>query len=341
MPSALDFMEGFELFTTPTGLAQIYSDVSFPVDANMSTGRTVGSCLYVRDTEMTFTKALEASANLLNIGLALNMASPADDHKIISMKKSGTEELAIYTVNSGGNWKLRVKRGATTILDTALKAQQKWFHVEFDIEFHDTGGSVTIRFDGDDGTDVTFSGNTSDNGGNSCDEIIFSFLAGAASAWVQVDDIFVFRGATGFKGDHVVCSGLPSADGNVNQFSRSSGDDNYALVDEPNEADGDTSYTYVDSDDQIDLFVYSDLAKSGSVAAVEIITIAKLATAGSRDFQAATRIGDTNYFGTSKTVDSTGYAAYRQTFDVKPSDATPWTADDVDAAEFGYKTVSS
>jgi hypothetical protein len=140
----------------------------------------------------------------------------------------------------------------------------------------------------------------------------------------------------------------PTADGNDNNWTPSSGSDNYAMVDETS-ADGDTTYnTAPTGSDDDDMYAFGNISGLTTIDKITFHITAKLVDdGGGADFQncsvryydvSATTtytVGTTNNWRFSdgyleKTIEST----------TNPRDSNPWVVADVNADEFGVRANS-
>jgi len=104
--------------------------------------------------------------------------------------------------------------------------------------------------------------------------------------------------------------------------------------------DSDTTFNQSSTAGQTDQFAMSDVP-SGTVHAIQHVIMAKRDAGGARTIRPITRIGGTDYNGTTVTVAAT-YAFHCEPVVFSPATggATAWDDAELNGAEFGYELVS-
>lgn len=247
-------------------------------------------------------------------------------------------------VNTDGT--LSVYRG-TTLLGTTSSAltQNVYAYVEIKVLLHASAGTVDVRFNGF--SVLALTGVNTQNAGSSVwNEFRFGPFTNAsvtnAKEW-NIDDLYV-ADASGsawndFKGDTRVDATFPNAAGNTSNFTRSTGSDQSATIDEA-AANGDTDYNSSAVISDKDTLNFPNAPVPGAdIFGLQVVVQVRKTDAGAAGHKAVTRIAGTDYLGTEYGVPS-AYAFIRQSWPVKPSDSTSWTESDFNSAEFGYAKSS-
>jgi hypothetical protein len=142
-----------------------------------------------------------------------------------------------------------------------------------------------------------------------------------------------------FKGDTRVDAVFPNANGTNRDFTPSAGTDDFAVVDETDDNE-DTDYLTATAAAQKCTMNFPNAPLTGAdIYGLQVIVSGKKTDAGSSGHKAVARIGGTDYLGAERSL-STTYSFRRQPWDSKPSDSTPWTDTDFNAAEFGMQKSS-
>jgi hypothetical protein len=131
---------------------------------------------------------------------------------------------------------------------------------------------------------------------------------------------------------------VPTGAGTTTQWDPSTGN-NYACVDETPPSD--TDYVSTNTTNEIDTYAMGDLA--GAITSIKCIQIqARAAYEGAptpTKIQLGCRSGGADYFATDIAPGST-FAGIKKILETDPATGVAWTADGVNAAEFGIKAVA-
>jgi len=159
----------------------------------------------------------------------------------------------------------------------------------------------------------------------------------AGYAYGYFDNVVVDN--SNFPGNTKIQAIMPASAGNSTQWTPSSGS-NWDCVEETPPSDSD--YNYTNTNDMIDLFTFQDL--SGSIESIKCVQVqarAKYEGAPTpTKLQLGVRRSSTNYFSGSKDL-TTAFKQHFHLWEQDPSTSAAWTTSGVNAAEFGYKAVSS
>jgi hypothetical protein len=129
----------------------------------------------------------------------------------------------------------------------------------------------------------------------------------------------------------------PTRDASV-AWARSTGSDNYALVDEANPDTAD--YVSSSTPGQIDRYGYGDITGTPlAIKALSLITGAVNMSAGFSSYKAHVRVGGTSYDGATRNTPASA-RRYLDAYDLDPSTSAEWTASAVNALQAGVELVS-
>jgi len=217
-----------------------------------------------------------------------------------------------------------------------------WYYLEFLIGIGDPGGTFQCRIDG---KPISNEGSlkTQTTTNNSADGVrIFhhkSTVGGQRNARTfYVDDIYV---ASGFYSDIEVECIRPTADGANDQWTPSSGADNYAMVDDL-QPDENTTYNTATAAGNIDTYEHGDLDHAAGTIYGLAIQMGVL----NNDFDVAgvgsvIRIGGMNYLASQRgTVGTIIYRAQAGNYETSPATSSRFSIAEINGAEFGVRRTT-
>jgi hypothetical protein len=266
----------------------------------------------------------------------------------------------LFQVQYGGamQWWLRVNtdgtltayRGSalstlTNLLGTtsAALSSSGWTHVEVKWTLSTTTGSIDVRFNG---TPVlTLSGINNQNAATANWGTILFAEHRSGTAFAFDHDDFYLCDASGsayndFLGDRRVDAHWPTANGTNSGWTRSTGADQYATVDDavPND---DTDYNAATAVGTTDTLNFPNLTNAGATEiAVQVCATAKKTAAGGGAITPIVRHSGLDYPGPAAWNLSTSYAQARFVLDTNPGTGLAWTEAGFNAAEIGYRKTS-
>ncbi len=284
--------------------------------------------------------------NVWVVGFGLQMAA---SNSIFEWRflDAGLEQVRLEASDNGDDtFEIKVFRGATELGVTSESfVEGIWHYFECKMTVRTgTNGAVEVRHN--ETSVLTLSSqNTADQGTDGCDA--HEFGRNTAASTMLMDDIYILdnTGAVNndFLGD-VVCVGLlPTADGNQNDFTRSTGAVNADNVDDISTTADEAAWNSSDTNAHQDFYVYEDLPATGlgSIFGVRIVTDAAMEAVGNRTLKpkfraASTAEGD----GANFVVDGTSVVSHVVILDEDPVALGAWTRTEIDAGEFGIEVVS-
>ncbi len=264
----------------------------------------------------------------------------ASSCRIVDILSSSTTRVRVSPNNDGT---LSVYNAAGTVVGTTARALHHGitYYLEFKFVLHGSTGTADVRVDG-----VNVLSLTGLNlGGTTWSTLKLGptatpILPGSNAVTWYVDDLYICDGSgtdsNDFLGDVRIDCLRPTADGFWQDFSQSSGTDNFAMVDETL-ANSDTDYNYSGTVGAIDTFITDDLPISGAlVKGVQLVSQARKEDAGTALHKGVVRISSTDYVGATRGVPSS-YEFLRNIFTLSPATGVAWTDTEINATEFGYK----
>lgn len=208
--------------------------------------------------------------------------------------------------------------------------------VEIHIIINNSTGVVQVKVNGT--QTINFSGDTQNTananiGGVQLEALRLSDSGGAAFVF---DDFAVNDTAGSINNSWLGAGGitrlLPTADTADKDFSRSAGNDNFALVDEV-PTDGDTTYVQGSVVNDRDLYEFGDIGGPGIVD--NVIVYANMRSANGSGGQAAITIDPgTPVEGTTQALPET-FALYQESYEVNPETTNRWTVSEVNSLKAG------
>lgn len=255
----------------------------------------------------------------------------------------GSEQISIRTNASSV---LVVNRGSTLLgTGTTVLSSATWYYIELKFSISASAGTVLLHLNGVNEALTYVTGTSTTQNTKSTANVQWNGIQMLATGGFtyNIDDVYVLDTSTGtntdFLGPVRVVALLPAAAGNKAQWTANGGS-NFGCVSEMFE-DGDGSFNQSNTANQIDSFEMQDLpASSGSVYAVQQVTVARQDSGTARTLAPLFRIGGTDYPGTTVSL-STSYQFLAQIYDLQPVGGTPaWDVSTVNGAESGYKLIS-
>lgn len=250
---------------------------------------------------------------------------------------------------NGGTQTMYWRDGGGTTLGVGfvLVPADTWVVCEFGVVVDGASGSLTLKINGT--TDAVFSGDTDYTGEGNVRSLYFHPLStfnGVLSSFLYLDDIAINDDYGSYENSWIGLGGTfwlePTADGTTNDWTPSTGSDNYATVDEvpPNTTD------YVQALDaaSLDLYAVEDCPDYvDRVRLVQVMYRAALVTSGENDLRDVIRVDGTNYEGDPFTVVPLipSFTLYKgETHYINPDTSAEWLVAEVDALEAGFEIVA-
>lgn len=264
--------------------------------------------------------------------------------RVMSVIDAGTEQ---FNVQGNSDGTLSVERSSTTLGTTSAAVPlNQWTFIEVKWTINDTTGSVQIRFNGD--TVLSLSNVDTKNTSNATWGTVSIggaavSLGAPATTW-DYDDLYLcdLGGSTNndFLGDVRVDAHYPNANGNSSNWTRSTGSDQYATIDELLQ-NGDSDYNSTGAISTTDTLNFPNLINAGSaIHAVQVCCCGRKEDAGGGSLAAIVRHSGTDYeHGTPQGL-ATTYTIHRFLYPTNPGTSAAWTESGFNNAEFGYRKTA-
>jgi hypothetical protein len=327
-------IEGFESFGTSgnvsTALARKYSlAYTTSVYNNVATGRIAGYCLQ-NPGRMTFTTGTSLSTTKLVMGMGMKIpAERPDGNFTLFSFITGGYQFNLRVVLSGGLASFQAYYYGAYAQTSAIYSTGKWYYIEF--SWLPSTGACEIRVNGSSvatGKFVVASPITSAQWNYTA-----ASLYNGVNVGVLIDDIYLCDslGTTNnsFLGCCQVKIARPNADGANSQWTPNCGTSHYSRVN----SNDTTSYLGSRDSGTLDTFGYEDI--TGTVLGVQINT-SFAAKSGTPTLYTPVISSGVQSDGEATTA-TTSYKVKTRIVETDPATGSLWTADGLNAAEFGIK----
>lgn len=342
---ALLWLEGFEGFSGASAvvgadLAQKYPG-STTTNALTTSGRFSGTAVSGGSSggAMTlFTPDFTTPTDDYILGCAVRWKQfpAAPGHPVLSVFDGATRQSSVHILSTG---LVAFYRGGTQVAASTERLRlNRWYYLELKVKIGNAGvGSYEIRVDG---VNVLSNGSvdTQQTATSQATKAALEFDNITTAGNQQVmDDVYVCDDTgsanNDFLGDQAVEGLFPSAEGDVIDFTPSTGTDNSALVEE---VPSDDNTTYVESATvgHQDLYQYTDLTLIDSIRGVQVNTVAF--QNASETLITLVKTGTTTDGDAGQAVD-TAYEELHRILEQDPDTAAAWTDTGVNGAQFGVE----
>lgn len=246
----------------------------------------------------------------------------------IWMRDDGT--IAVY--RDTADELLAVSAAGTIVSDT-------WQYIEAKVKISTTVGTVDVLVDG-----VSVISETGLNTQDTANAYSTSIKLHGNIGNRYVDDFYIcdVSGSLNndFLGDIHIRTLYPVGDGVQNDFTPSTGVDNYALVDEAQLVD-DTDHNESSTIGHKDLYDVTTTVESDAILAVQICAAVRNTDTGTMNVRTLCRSGTvpTDNEGSDFAISQTMRGALT-IHEQEPTDSVAWTQSKINAAEFGIKVQS-
>lgn len=339
----LRWIEGFEEFASaagnaPTGLTTKYTVVQAD-EATLETGRTqgLGLRLYDAGSNPTLQTPSFGNQDVWIIGIGFKVGNTMVGGRIFELLDSASVQCAVYYNTSG---QVEFRRG-TTLLETSASvvfALNTWCYLELKVTIAN-GGSYEIRVNGTNVlSNVSIDTQATANAYAQTMKL-WGVSAGGSGRGLTYDDWYIADDSAGdvtdFLGSHRAITLYPNAEGDLIEWTPSTGTDNSALVDEtPHNSD--TDYVESSTVGQQDIYQFQD-ATLVQIAGVQINAVCRETDATPFSIKLVAKSGATTDEGSAQSIGTTSYVTRSRVMEHDPDTAAPWDDAGVDAAQFGVE----
>ena len=221
---------------------------------------------------------------------------------------------------------------------SAVLAVDTWYWISGTATIDNAAGEATVAVD--DVVDLNLTSQDTQNGGTA---VCVAIGLGSIGNLIDTDfDDLIINDANGSANntrptDSRVDCHLPNANGNSAAWTRSTGSDQYATIDEVG-INADTDYNATTTLNALDTVGVEDFKNPGfDIRAVQVSLVARKVDSGTCAVAPVIRINSTDNVGTLQSP-GISYVSLRQNYDTQP-DASDWNEADFNAGEFGYSKV--
>jgi len=249
----------------------------------------------------------------------------------------------MFRVALAADGTLKFYRGnGATLLGTTTTATvtSTWHHVEFQLRMNDTTGLLIVKIDGVEEINISAT-DTLEAGVTTPSYWLWgSFGSGSNHREKRMDNLII-QDELNWLGEVYAEPLTLTADTADKDWGRSTGSDNYALIDET--VVSLTDYIESGTPGDLDLYTLSNLSSNpASIKFVQVMTCARMGEVGLRTIRSAIKSGSSfSYGGERGYVDAA--SSIRASFDrflTDPNGGGAWTKSAVDALTAGVEVVT-
>ncbi len=327
---AITWMDGFDLYSATVPISSRYTINNSP---GVTTGRFAGQACSLTNAAIGF--SLPAATATLSFGQAHKVTSitsiGGSGKPIWNFRNVSTLVVELILLSTGA---LRVTRNGTVLGTSAggVIVDGVWNYIEMELTRNASTGAYNVYVNGA----SVLSGTGANTGSLDIDNMNTAF--GNDGVNQLYDDFYVTNVATKL-GESRIDTIRPNADTADKDWARSTGADNYALVDETT-YNGDTDYVSSATPGDLDIYGVTDLSFTpATVRAVQTTMVARKDDATSRSIRTKLKSGATTSNGATRSM-TTSYVVSGDIFETDPDTAGAWSASSVNAAQVGIEVVT-
>lgn len=346
---ALLFIDGYDHYTTSFIPSKYSSNNS--VSINTTGGRNGGGALFSTNENNYVAIAASPSGSSWFIwGAAVNFANVTGTNTGTdffqvwdgSATNSSVQQTALGLLSNGS---LRIRKGDGTVLGTSASnviVPNVWYYIEWKCKITTSTGSneCVVRVNGVEVLNLT-GVNTNRTASGVWSQARWNSNGGSANA--LYDDVYLCN-STGtvnndFLGDVRVIALYPNGNGDFSDYTNSASNstNNYSYVNEASAPDSDSSYVRSVTYGNQDLYTFTTLSAS-SVCGIQPCYYMRKDNSGFKNVQIIEKVSGTVYTNSTIALSDT-YKYYTQIIELNPATTAAWTVSDINATQFGIKTV--
>lgn len=340
------FLDGFDLYPNTSGVTRKgYSGSGTGTFTYSTTGGRFGGGGLQLDTFGNSVFVAVAAGNSYSCGFAFkpdtNISGYGTGSSIMAFMSGGSGGTVINKIGIDSGGAIKFGRGDFTTNNICSSASGLitaggWYHIEVSVSRNASTGTVSIYLNGT----LVASATGVNTGSASIDTLDVGGKGSSASPGAArwIDDLFVTDSTTQI-GDCKVETIRPTVDTATKDWTRSTGSNNFANVDDFPTND-DTDYNSSATVGNKDLFDMGNLATTpGSVKCVQTVMISRKDDATIRELRTNMKNGTTTTNGTTRGQGTT-YQNYSDLYNVNPDTSAAFTGTDVNAMQLGYEVVT-
>jgi hypothetical protein len=276
-----------------------------------------------------------------NIGFDFYYASgtETDPRGFFDLLDHNSARMCRLALAADGSLKWYRGNGATLIGTTStLLSAATWYFIEMQFRLNDTTGYIQLKID--DVLDINVTGTDTLEAGVGLPSyfLLGSFGSATGHREKRIDNLLIRDDLT-WMGPLKAEPLTLTADTADKDFLRSTGSDNYALIDET--VVSETDYIYSGTPGDLDLYTLSNLSDiPEDIAFVQTMTIAEMTTVGTRVIRSKIKSGSSTADGDEFGVtDSADPSPIFQRFTTDPATGVAWTKSGIDGMTAGVEVV--
>lgn len=278
----------------------------------------------------TFTCGCGINVSLSGFSTGINLLrmnnSAGNRQFTIGLRSDGT----VCVQNGTGSLSSALAASAAGVVTSSA-----WFYMEVEFVLSDTVGECRVWINGTKVIDIS-GVDTKGSTTTVVDELRYGQV-GTGAGGIILDDFYLTNTATRL-GESRITTLVPTADTADKDWGRSTGSDNYALVDELPYAT--TDYVTSATAGDLDLYDFGNLPYTPlTIHAVQTSFFAAKDDAASRSVRARLRSGGTDANGTSLGLTAT-HVQKTDIYATDPNTTAAWTASAVNALQAGPETTA-
>jgi hypothetical protein len=248
----------------------------------------------------------------------------------------------IFRVALANDNSLKFYRGnGATLLGTTstLTPDNDWVHVEFQVRFNDTTGLLIVKIDGVEEINISAT-DTLEAGTVAPGAWLWGSFGSSGGHREKRMDNLIIQDELNWLGEVYAEPLTLSADTADKDWLRSTGSDNYALIDETVVSTAD--YLESGTVGDLDLYTLSNLSSNpASIKFVQTCAALKMGEAGTRVLRAALKSSATFGYGNPRGItDASADRIYFDRFLTDPNGGVAWTKTAVDALTAGMEVYA-
>lgn len=254
-----------------------------------------------------------------------------------------TNSARMFRVALAADGSLKFYRGnGVTLLGTTttLLAASTWYHVEFQLRMNDTTGLLIVKINGVQEINVTAT-DTLEAGVTLPACWLWGSFGSATGHRQKRMDNLIIQDELNWMGEVYAEPLTLQADTADKDWGRSTGSDNYALIDET--VRDETDYIQSGTPGDFDLYTLSNLSSNpASIKFVQTVTSARMGEVGLRTYRSRLKSGASFGNGSERGVTDAANAirSHFERFLTDPNGSVAWTKASVDALTAGLEVMT-
>jgi hypothetical protein len=343
---ALLWLDGFDSYGTtdgnyPTGITNRYS-LSSALTGNLDVadGRVSGKAIRSVINSVTITTPSLGNIATIVVGFAFRYTQNqgAGTLTILSLLEGANLGVNLR-LRHDGDWEVYL--GSTLIGATVGKCigANAWAFLELKVATSNTG-SVEFRINGE--TVINEPSVDTQPGANSYVNTVRIHGHNVAADQHDFDDLYILDTSgsvnNNFLGSRKVETIFPTAEGSQIDWTPLSGTDNALMVDD-NPHDSATTYNTSATSGHRDLYAFADMAGTGDIDGIQVVIVSAQSDATPFSIKDVVKSGATVDVGAGQAIGGTTYVAKQRVLEENPDTTNPWTASEINSAEFGIEVA--